>query len=124
MSVQIIKKDGKPEWAVVPFDTYEKLVQDAEMLQDIRDYDEAISRIEAGEELIPSEVVYAILDGENPIRVWRKHRGLTLQQLAEKAGVSIQYLSQIESAKRTGTAKVLASIAKGLDVTVDDLVTA
>jgi DNA-binding XRE family transcriptional regulator len=124
MSVQIIKKDGKPEWAVVPFDTYERLVQDAEMLQDIRDYDEAMSGIEAGEELIQSEVVYAVLDGENPIRIWRKHRGLTLKQLAERAGVSIQYLSQIESGKRAGTAKVLASIAKGLGVTVDDLVTA
>lgn len=39
------------------------------MSQNIRDYDEAKKAIEEGEELVPSEVVYAILDGENPIKV-------------------------------------------------------
>lgn len=55
-----------------------------------------------GEELIPAEVTYAILDGANPVRVWREQRGLTQQQLADAAGISTPYLSQIESGKRTG----------------------
>ena len=33
-----------------------------EMLADIRAYDEAKAAIQAGEELIPSEIVYALLD--------------------------------------------------------------
>jgi len=93
------------------------------MLQDIRDYDLAIEAVEKGEELIPSEVTYAILDGENPIRVWRENRGLTQKQLSEAAGISKPYLSQIESGKRTGTTEVLSAIANALNLTIDDVVT-
>lgn len=121
MSVQIIEREGKPEWAVIPYRDYLRLLEEAEMLQDIRDYDAAKDAVERGEELIPSEVLYAILDGKNPIRVWRKYRGLTQQQLADAAGISKPYLSQIESGKRMGTAEVLSAIAKALNVAVDDL---
>jgi DNA-binding XRE family transcriptional regulator len=122
MSVQLIKKDGKPEWAVIPYADYQRLLEAVEILQDIRDYDEAKKAIEGGEELVPSELVYAILDGENPIRVWREYRGLTQQQLADAAGVSTPYLSQIESGKRKGTTKVLSAIAKVLGLALDDIV--
>jgi len=122
MTVQIIKKAGKPEWAVVPYETYQQLVKDAEMLQDVQDYDKVKKMIDQGEELVPSKVVYAILDGENPIRVWREYRELTQKQLAEAAGTSIPYLSQIESGKRQGSAKTLAAIARALDLALDDIV--
>ena len=96
--------------------------EEAEMLQDVRDYDLAKDALTSGEELIPSEVMYAILDGENPIRVWREHRGFSQQQLAEKAGISKPYLSQIETGKRTGTTDVLSSIADALKLGLDDIV--
>ena len=121
MTVQIIEREGKPEWAVIPYEDYLRLVEEAEMLQDIRDYDLAKEAIERGEELIPSEVTYAILDGENPIRVWRRYRGLSQRQLAEAAGISTPYLSQIESGKRTGTTEVLTAIANALNLTLDDI---
>lgn len=122
MSVQVIERDGKPEWAVIPYEEYERLVEEAEMLQDVRAYDEAKKAIAEGEELVPSEVTYAILDGVNPVRVWREHRGLTQQQLAEAAGISVPYLSQIESGRRRGSAEVLAAIAKELGLSLDDIV--
>jgi len=122
MKVQIINKDGKPEWAVLPYETYQQMIEDSEMLQDIRDYDEAKKAIEEGEELVPSEVVYAILDGKNPIRVWREYRGLTRQQLAGAAGISVPYISQIESGKRKGSTGVLSAIARALDLALDDIV--
>ena len=56
---------------------YERLMEEVEMLRDVRAYDEAKKAIAEGEELIPSEVTYAVLDGLNPVRVWREHRGLT-----------------------------------------------
>jgi DNA-binding XRE family transcriptional regulator len=122
-NVQVIEKDGKPEWAIIPYETYVRLVEEAEMLQDIRDYDSIKAAIERGEEeLIPSAVVYAILDGENPIKVWREYRGLSQQQLASATGISTSYLSQIEAGKRSGSTEVLAAIAKALDVTLDDIV--
>jgi predicted transcriptional regulator len=122
MSVQVILKEGKPEYAVIPYEVYVRLVEDAEMLEDIRDYDAAVRAIESGEELVPSEVVYALLDGANPIRVWREHRGLSRQELAVAAGISPSYLSQLETGKRTGTAEVLNTIARALNVALDDLV--
>ena len=75
MSVQLILKEGKPEYAVLPYELYERLVSDSEMLEDIRDYDAAVRALEAGEELIPAEVVYALLEGANPIRVGKKRCG-------------------------------------------------
>jgi DNA-binding XRE family transcriptional regulator len=122
MTVQIINKDGRPEWAVLPYDEYVRLKEEAEMMQDIADYDAALEALEEGEELIPSDVMFAILDGENPIRVWRHYRELTQQELADRTGISKPYLSQIETGKRTGTAEVLAAIANALGVMIDDLI--
>ncbi|MBI3960876.1 MAG: helix-turn-helix transcriptional regulator [Chloroflexi bacterium] len=122
-SVQIIERDGKPEWAVVPYAVYMQLAEDAEMLQDIRDYDSVKLAIEQSkEELIPAEVAFALLDGENPVKVWREYRGFTQQQLAERAEISTPYLSQIETGKRSGTTEVLLAIAKALNVTLDEIV--
>ena len=93
------------------------------MLQDIQDYDSVKTAIERGEEeLVPIRIAYAMLDGENPIKVWREYRGLTQQALADMAGISKPYLSQIETNKRTGTKEVLLAIAKALKVTLDDIV--
>lgn len=122
MSVQVIEKDGQVEWAVIPYHEYQKLVDAMEMLEDIRAYDEAKASLHDGEPLIPSKVVYALLDGENPIRVWREYRGLTQQQLAQSTGISKSYLSQLETGKRNSTTDVLRAIAQVLDISLDDLV--
>jgi DNA-binding XRE family transcriptional regulator len=123
MSVQIIKQGSKPEWAVVPYETYLQLVEKAEMLQDVQDYDSAKAALERGdEELVPSEVVYAILDGENPIKVWREYRNMSQQQAAENTGISIPYLSQLETNKRKGSLNVLSAIAKVLKVSLESIV--
>ncbi|MBI3158757.1 MAG: helix-turn-helix transcriptional regulator [Chloroflexi bacterium] len=120
--IQIIERDGKPEWAVLPYEEYVLLVEQAELLEDIRDYDALRVAVERGEEeVIPAEVLNALLDGENPVRVWREYRGLTQQQLADAAGISKPYLSQIETGKRTGTTEVLSALAGALGVGLEDL---
>lgn len=120
--IQIIERNGKPEWAVLPYEEYLRLVEQAELLEDIRDFDEINNAIERGkEELIPAEVVNAILDGKNPIKVWREHRSLTQQELADRVGISKPYLSQLETGKRTGTTDVLAAIAEALDVSLEQV---
>jgi len=126
MSVQVINNDkGKPEWAVVPYETYLQLVEQAEMLHDVQDYDAAKAALERGDvELIPSEVVFAILDGDNPTIVWHEHRGLSQQGLAENAGISVPYLSQLETNKRKGSLEVLSAIAKALGVSLENIVPA
>lgn len=123
MNVQVIERNGKPEWAVLPYNDYLALIEQAEMLQDIRDYDQIKQSVESGaEETLPAAVVYALIEGESPIKVWREYRKLTQQQLAEAAGISIPFLSQIETGKRKPSTKVLQAISKILSVTVDDLI--
>ena len=74
------------------------------------------------EELVPAAIVNAILDGENPVRVWRQHRGMSQVQLAEAADISQAYLAQIETRKREGTLGLYRSLADVLGVDLDDLV--
>ncbi|HZW02632.1 MAG TPA: helix-turn-helix transcriptional regulator [Anaerolineaceae bacterium] len=71
------------------------------------------------EDLIPVEVVHAILSGENAIKMWREYRGHTQSALAEKAGISVPYLSQLETNKRKGSLDVLLAIAGALDLSLD-----
>ena len=117
----ILDKNGKPAYAVIPWGEYKQLASmDAEgAMTDEELYDLAKS---AGGESFPATVVDRLLAGENPIRVYRDHRRLTQKQLAEVAGINPVYLSQIETGRRTGSAKTLASIAGALDVEVDDLI--
>ncbi|MDN5849719.1 MAG: helix-turn-helix transcriptional regulator, partial [Nitrococcus sp.] len=95
-------------------------------LEDTRDValvDEFYERLGRGEaELVPSEVVDRLLAGETPVRVWRQFRGLTQQALADGAGISKNYLSQIETGQRDGRVRVLQALAKELGVDLDDLV--
>ncbi|MGF1643768.1 MAG: helix-turn-helix domain-containing protein [Thiotrichales bacterium] len=122
MNAQIIERNGKPEYAVVPIDDYRVLVEKAEMLDDVTAFDSARTDLAAGEdELIPSSVAEAILAGENPVRVWRMHRGLSQTQLAERIGISQAYLAQIENGQRDGTLTVYRALAGALGVDLDDL---
>lgn len=122
MNVQIIEKNGRPEWAVLPYEEFQRLVEEAEMLADIRAYDEAKRCLEAGEEVVPAEVVYAIIEGANPIKVWREYRKMTQREVAEAVGISVPYLSQLETGKRRGSTEVLMAIARQLRVSLDDIV--
>lgn len=52
------------------------------------------------------------------LRVMREAQGLTLRQLAEKAGVNFAYLSQVERGERTPNPRWLRSV---LDALADNL---
>ena len=58
---------------------------------------------------------------ENPVRVWREHRGLAATELAVAAGISNSQLSAIENGESSGSVAALQRIANVLEVTVDDL---
>ena len=121
--VQIIRKAGKPEYAVVPYEDYRRLVALAEDAEDLRAAEQAAAELAAGkDELIPDEVVERLLSGEvHPLRVWREYRGLSQEALAERVGVGASYISQIEAGRREGSVRVLRRIAATLGVSVDDL---
>ena len=123
MKVQIIEKDGRPEWAVIPYSEYEKLVEAPEDAEDIRDIEEFHEGLQSGkEELVPSDIVDRLLDGENQVKVWREHRGLSADELAAACGITPEDLSQIEKDTANLSVETLKKIAAALNVDVDDLI--
>lgn len=102
---------------------YTALIEAAEDAADRAALAQFRQRLAVGEEeLIPAEIVDRLLGGENRIRVWREHRGLTVAALAARAGIAQPFLSQIETGKRDGTVETLRRIADALSLTLDDLV--
>jgi transcriptional regulator with XRE-family HTH domain len=61
------------------------------------------------------------LVGRNALRL-RKEAGLTQEQLAERSGLSQQYLSKLESGKRNPTVVTLYELATALGVSHVELV--
>ncbi len=58
----------------------------------------------------------------NRIREWRDRRGMTLEQLAEQAGISVSYLSRMESGDRNVSLKNVGKLTGPLRVRARDLV--
>jgi DNA-binding XRE family transcriptional regulator len=119
----IITTPNGDRMAVIPVEEYERLVEAAEEATDVRAYDEAKRRLASSQdELLPATMVKRILDGENALRVWREHRGLTLKELADKAQVSAPFVSQIEKGQREGSVETMRKLADALKISVDDLI--
>jgi DNA-binding XRE family transcriptional regulator len=55
------------------------------------------------------------------LRALRAGRGETLAQTAERAGISPQYLSEIERGRKEASSEMIAALAGALDVSVADL---
>lgn len=71
---------------------------------------------------IPHEVALAIMDGERPVAAYRRHRRLTLRQLAARTGLAVGYLSEIERGLKPGSTSALSRIADAVGTTIDTLV--
>ncbi|MBD3896148.1 helix-turn-helix transcriptional regulator [Halomonas sp. ML-15] len=118
---QFIQTPAGERLVVLSEQDYARLLEQAEDHHDIQAAHEVRARIEAGEETFPSSVVEALLNGGAPVKVFREHRGLRAGELAERAGISQGYLSEIEAGKKSGSLAVLKRIAGVLGVELSDL---
>ena len=116
---QIIEREGKAEYAVIPIAAWRRIEALLEELEDIRDLDAALAKPDR--RMIPFEVTPAILDGASPIRAWREHRGRSQSDLAQAAGIGANQLAAIEDGTRAPTPVALRKLAKALHAHVDDL---
>lgn len=123
MKVQIIEREGRPEWAVLPYDEYLRMLEQLEDLHDIQRYDAARAEVAAGEdELIPARVIERLAAGEPPVCVWREHRGLAQQTVATAAGITLHRLAALETTDAAAaTPQELGALANALSLDVDDL---
>jgi transcriptional regulator with XRE-family HTH domain len=55
------------------------------------------------------------------LRALRTERDETLAQTAERAGISPQYLSEIERGRKEASSEMIAALAGALDITVAEL---
>ena len=106
-------------WSNCISERIEELEDQIDILK-ARAIQEAVKRRDI--EIFPAEVVHQLIDGISPVKVYRKHRKLTSQELANKVGVTQAFISQLETGKKKGSLETLKKIADTLDLTVDDLI--
>jgi DNA-binding XRE family transcriptional regulator len=101
--VQIIKKNGTPVFAVIPYADY-------------------LNLLPAENVTIPHEVVELIIkEGMNLIKAWRVYLGLTQQEVAKKAKITQAALSQMEKCDNTLRTTTLEKLAKAMGLAVEQL---
>lgn len=106
MGIQVISRDGQPEYAVVPWDQYQALLA-------------AAGQPETAAAETPAAPVAAVateLPGFDLLRQLREAKGLGADTLARAVGISPSYLSMIESGEREPDAAIRRSLAWELGV--------
>ena len=102
--VQIIKKGGKPAFAVIPYEEYLRLLP--------KDADETV----------PHEVVGLVIKkGMNLVKAWRTHLGLTQREVAKRAGISQAALSQMEKSTNELRTATLEKLARAMGISAEQL---
>ena len=100
----------------------QKLMDDAEVLADVKAYDAAKGRLDRGDdELIPLEITERRLAGESPVKTWRDQRALTQEELANVSKVSRAMIAAIEAGHKTGGIATLKKLARALKVDLENL---
>nr|WP_249672383.1 helix-turn-helix transcriptional regulator [Pseudomonas sp. PIA16] len=106
MGVQVISRDGKPEYAVLPWDQYQALLAAAGAPQaTVEPQVAANANAEAASPV-----------GFDQLKPLREAKGLALEALARTVGISPSYLAMIESGERVPDAAIRRSLAWELGV--------
>ena len=65
---------------------------------------------------LPADFADRIHSGENPVRVVREYRGMSLEALAKAAGLSADFLEKVETGRRGLTDERQRKVAEALGV--------
>ena len=118
---QVITTEGGEELIVLTRRDYDALLaqagdEEAEDRMTMRLIEESEAAIARGEDvLLPLEVWSALEKGGSRVRVLREYRGLTASELAQRAGLSVQDLINIETG-REAPDDILKALAHELAV--------
>jgi len=112
MDVQVIKRNGEPEYAVLSWENYQTLLK-AAGLNDHAVPPAALQTPEA--EPQPPEPKQ-VLPGLDQLRGLRESKGLPLEVLARTVGISPSYLGMIETGERQPDLAIRRSLAWELGV--------
>jgi transcriptional regulator with XRE-family HTH domain len=103
---------------------YDALMADrSEDASDAVRANQILADLASGEETtLTAKELDKLLAAKTPLAFWRRHRGLTQQDLSSQTGVAQGFLSEIENGSKTGDVQTVSKIAKALSLTIDDLV--
>jgi len=108
MDLQIIKRNGEPEYAVLSWASYQALLKAAGI-------NDSVAPLATEAERQPSEPAHA-LPGLDQLRGLREDQGLALEALARTVGISPSYLGMIEAGERLPDLAIRRSLAWELGV--------
>jgi DNA-binding XRE family transcriptional regulator len=108
MDLQVISRDGEPEYAVLPWAQYQALLHAAGLS------DKASPG--ATGQIADAQQAPADLPGFDQLGALRAAKGLEVSQLARTVGISPSYLKLIESGVRQPDAAIRRSLAWELGV--------
>lgn len=117
--IQIITSPSGEQMVVLSKEEFDLMAanQFDEDAETVRIYRESMAAIERGDDIALPEAVWDRLEArESPVRVLRDFRAMTQKELAEAAGISQSYLSEIERGTREGTLSTIKALAKALAV--------
>ncbi|WPO98932.1 helix-turn-helix domain-containing protein [Pseudomonas sp. HR96] len=110
MDIQVISRDGQPEYAIVPWDQYQALLQAA----GVREQRPAAPTASPAAAVGPAAA--DSLPAFSELRRLREAKALAAATLARAVGISPSYLSMIESGEREPDAAIRRSLAWELGV--------
>ncbi|MDD1962507.1 MAG: helix-turn-helix transcriptional regulator [Pseudomonas capeferrum] len=105
MGIQVISRDGQPEYAVVPWEQYQALLKAA---------GQAPAEASASETQVSA--ASAPLPAFSEVAQIREAKGIAPELLARNVGVSPAYLAMIESGERQPDAAIRRALAWHLGV--------
>jgi DNA-binding XRE family transcriptional regulator len=124
MNVSYLTTPGGEELALIPRAEFEALRAAAERIEAM-EHAQVLAGYREGRlpGLTPEEAL-AFAEAPSPLAFWRKRAELTQGALAEKVGVTQNYLSDVETGKRAGPVsiwlKLSAVLGALIEVLVDD----
>lgn len=113
MDLQVISRDGEPEYAVLPWAQYQALLRAAGVANGPASSAASGAAIHAESEPSSSD---ADLPPLSQLGALREAKGLEVAQLARAVGISPSYLDLIESGAREPDAAIRRSLAWELGV--------
>lgn len=104
MNYDLLHIQGKP-FVLVPLHDYREISNGAE------------------DSALPSDILDELTAAQdNPVRILRKHRGMTQEELSGHAGISRSYLTEIETGSKEGSLRTMKALASALKVDLSALV--
>jgi DNA-binding transcriptional regulator YiaG len=116
MDLQVISRDGEPEYAVLPWAQYQALLRAAGIADGPASSAASGATIHAEDESEQASASAADLPPLSLLSALRQAKGLEVAQLARAVGISPSYLDLIESGAREPDAAIRRSLAWELGV--------